>query len=152
MATSALPVPTRTGTLLRVVSNQQLNDSANAAEKARVAAEQDSAPVSQLAQHVRARMTDMRNFRNAEGISERLLSALRTYRGQYDPAVLSAIKQFNGSEVYARVTSTKCRAATALLRDIYLGSDRPWDLDPTPYPQLPEDIDRTIQDLVSMEL
>jgi len=133
MATSALPVPTRTGTLLRVVSNQQLNDSANAAEKARVAAEQDSAPVSQLAQHVRARMTDMRNFRNAEGISERLLSALRTYRGQYDPAVLSAIKQFNGSEVYARVTSTKCRAATALLRDIYLGSDRPWDLDPAFY-------------------
>jgi hypothetical protein len=123
-----------------------------AAETARTEANKDTTEVLQLAQYIRARMTDMRNFRNAEGISERLLGALRTYKGQYDPARLSEIKQFNGSEVYARVTSTKCRAATALLRDVYLGPDRPWDVAPTPHPEVPENVDRTIQDLVQMEI
>jgi hypothetical protein len=97
-------------------------------------------------------MTDMRNFRNAEGISERLLSALRTYKGMYDVSKLNEIKKFGGSEVYARITATKCRAATALLRDVFLGPERPWDLDPTPDPKVPIDINEQIRNLVSVEV
>lgn len=149
---SALPIPTNTGTLLRVVSNQQLTDAERSAEESRAEQERDDTPMSQLAGHIRARMTDMRNFRNAEGISERLLHALRTYKGQYSQDLLTQIKQFGGSEVYARVTSTKCRAATALLRDVYLGADRPWDVEPTPDPEVPNDIERNIQELVKIEV
>lgn len=105
-----------------------------------------------LASHIRARMTDMRNFRNAEGISERLLHALRTYKGEYSQDRLTQIRQFGGSEVYARVTATKCRAATALLRDVYLGQERPWDIEPTPDPETPDDVEEMIQTLVKTEI
>lgn len=152
---SAIPVssaPGGSGSLLRVVSSQNITDAERTAEEAAKEQDRDDTPVSRLAEHIRSRMTDMRNFRNAEGISDRLLHALRTYRGEYDPGLLSEIKKFGGSEVYARVTATKCRAATALLRDIYLGPDRPWDLDPTPEPNIPDDIDANINELVNIEV
>ena len=139
--------------LLRIVSNEELQ--AQEAEEAatRQAAELDQQAVEdQLASYIRSSMTDMRNFRNSEGISDRLLEALRTYKGEYDQTTLNAIREFGGSEVYARVTSTKCRAATALLRDVYLGADRPWDVDPTPHPQIPNDIESDIQNLVNVEV
>jgi hypothetical protein len=155
MQTAAIPsqqgsVPARHG-LLRVVSNDQLAAQEKAAEQD--AQSKASAPeMSMLASHIHKRMTEMRNFRNTEGIAERLIEALRTYKGQYSPAKLQEVKKFQGSEVYARLTSTKCRGATALLRDVYLGPERPWDLDPTPFPTTPQNIEQTIQQLVSIEV
>lgn len=108
--------------------------------------------VLEIAKHVRYRMSEMRNFRNMMGIGQRLIDALRTYKGHYDPARLSAIKQFGGSEVFARITPGKCRGATSLLRDIYLGAERPWDIQPTPEPQVPQDIEQAIQGLVAAEI
>ena len=107
--------------------------------------------ISMLTAHIRARLTDMRNFRNTEGIGERLIESLRTYKGKYEASKLQEITRFGGSQVYARVTATKCRGATALLRDVFLGPERPWDIDPTPDPVTPEDIDQNIQQLVSIE-
>jgi hypothetical protein len=105
-----------------------------------------------LVSHIRDRMQEMRNFRNTEGIAQKLIDGLRAYRGQYDAAKLQEIRKTSGSEVYARITATKCRAATALLRDVYLGPDRPWDIDPTPVPEVPQNIEQTIQQLVSVEV
>lgn len=140
--------------LLRVVSNEQLlvqeqaqRDAANAVQKV-----EQEGYVGQLASYVRNRLSNMRNFRNAQGISERLLTALRTYKGEYDQTTLNAIREFGGSEVYARVTSTKCRAATALLRDVYLGADRSWDIEPTPHPSVPDNVQGDIQQLVNIEV
>jgi hypothetical protein len=138
--------------LLRVVSNSQMVEQERLEAEAAAAAQQEEAAEKQLVGWIRGRITDMRNFRNSEGISERLLSALRTYKGQYSTDELHAIQQFGGSEVYARVTSTKCRAATALLRDIYLGAERPFDVDPTPEPKVPDDIEASIQQLVNVEV
>lgn len=156
MQSSALPVsgsvPARHG-MLRVVSNTVLMEQDRQKETARLAAETEPAPeMGRLASHVRTRLQEMRNFRNTEGIGERLLEALRTYKGQYSPAKLAELKKFQGSEVYARLTATKCRGATALLRDIYLGPERPWDIDPTPVPEIPDNIEETIQQLVSIEV
>ena len=125
---------------------QQETEAAKAAEKP------PEPEMDALASHIRDRMTEMRNFRNTEGIAQRLVDALRTYKGQYDPGKLSEIKKFGGSEVYARITSTKCRGATALLRDVYLGAERPWDLDPTPVPKVPDDIEQSINELVNVEV
>ena len=151
---SAIPVAPDPGAsrgLLRIVSNDQMVQEERAAEAAAESQKEDEVE-GQLVSHIRARMTDMRNFRNAEGISERLLEALRTYKGKYNTNTLHQIKQFGGSEVYARVTATKCRAATALLRDIYLGAERPFDVDPTPNPTVPDDIEGNIQQLVNVEI
>lgn len=150
MTPSAIPVPTR-HSMLRVVSNQEMM--ANEQEAAKAAEGSTDDPVmSELASHIRTRMNEMRNFRNTEGIAQRLIDALRTYKGQYDPAKLTEIKKFGGSEVYARITSTKCRGATALLRDVYLGAERPWDIDPTPVPTVPDNIMQSIDELVNVEV
>lgn len=163
MATSSQAIPTgnvpgvdqgRGRGLIRVVSNSQLDEQERMAREAEAsAAEQSQRFVEdQLASYIRNRMTEMRNFRNSEGISERLLNSLRTYKGEYTPAMLQIINQFGGSDVYARVTATKCRAGTALLRDVYLSSERPWDIEPTPDPETPADIESQIQQLVNIEV
>jgi hypothetical protein len=156
MATSALHLPVRPDPgqsrgLLRVVSNQEMFKAEQLAAQA-AKSQEDEFVEKQLVSHIRGRMSDMRNFRNSEGIGERLLDALRTYKGQYNPTRLQEISQFGGSRVYARVTATKCRAGTALLRDIYLGAERPWDIDPTPEPRTPEDIEKAVQELVNIEV
>lgn len=149
----AIPVNPGVGRgLLRIVSNDTLVQQEQEAARLQEEREREEAVEDKLANHIRARMTDMRNFRNAEGISERLLEALRTYKGMYDTTKLNEIKTFGGSAVYARVTSTKCRAATALLRDVFLGPERPWELKPTPDPQVPQEIQADIQQLVNVEI
>ena len=137
--------------LLRIVSPTQLQQQDEAASTAAQNKPEDPL-MSQLASHIRARMQEMRNFRNTEGIAERLIEALRIYRGQYNPTKLAEIKKFGGSEVFARVTGTKCRAATALLRDVFLGGERPWELGPTPVPTLPEEITSAVDQLVMTEV
>lgn len=153
MATAqAIPVNTG-GNLLRVVSNSDMMRNEAATNQAEEQLKGDENAVEDfLAAHIRARMTDMRNFRNAEGISERLLSALRTYKGMYSTDKLAQIKQFGGSDVYARVSATKCRAATALLRDVYLSTERAWDVEPTPDPKTPTDIQADIDELLGIEV
>jgi hypothetical protein len=147
---SAIPVPTR-HSMLRVVSNQEMMQQEQVAAQLAQGSTDDPV-ISELASHIHTRMTEMRNFRNTEGIAQRLIEALRTYKGIYDPTKLAEIKKFGGSEVYARITSTKCRGATALLRDVYLGAERPWDIDPTPVPTVPDNIYQAIDELVNVEV
>lgn len=147
-------IPVNSGkSLLRVVSSQELKarDDAVAAE-AEAEYDQQDEVTDALAAHIRARIQDMRNFRNAEGISDRLLHALRTYKGMYSTQQMQDIRTFGGSDIYARVTATKCRAATALLRDVYLGQERAWDVEATPEPKTPMDVDAMIQQLVNVEV
>src|SRR5215207_5458720 len=154
MAT-ALPVGPPTATsgppLLRVVTPQGLIEH----ERARnIAAAQpaDETTMDELARHIRTEWEVMRNHRNsASGWNERLLHAQRVFNGKYDAEQLMAIKQFSGSEVYARVIALKCRGASALLREVYLTTDKPWGLDPSPEPTLPDDIMGSVQALVEME-
>ena len=128
------------------VTNRELQNQA-------VAAPVDDDPsILEVAKHIRYRMYEMRNFRNMMGIGQRLIDALRTYKGEYDPKKLGEIRQFGGSTVFARVTPAKCRGATSLLRDIYLGSERPWDISPHPHPEIPEQIEGNIQALVASEI
>lgn len=106
----------------------------------------------ELAGYIRGRWEIFRNHRNtANGWSERLLQALRTFNGQYDANKLNEIRRFSGSEVYFRVVAQKCRAATSLLRDIYLGPDRPWTIRPPAQPDVDPDILQAIDTLLGHE-
>lgn len=86
------------------------------------------------------------------GWSDRLLNALRVFNGQYDAAKLNEIRQFGGSEIYARIVAMKCRGASSLLRDVYLSPDRPWGLDPADDPKIPDEIMASIKELVNTEI
>jgi hypothetical protein len=86
------------------------------------------------------------------GWSQRLLRALRAFNGVYENDTLEEIKKFGGSQVYARIVAVKCRGTTSLLRDVYLGPERPWGLEPNPDPTVPPEIIESIQQLVGSEI
>jgi len=139
--------------LLRVVSNQQLQEQEEKDRALKSAAQQ--APESQytgLAGYIKTQWDMMVRHRNTvAGWSDRLLASLRAFNGQYDPTKLAEIRKFGGSEVYARLTAAKCRGATALLRDVYLGADRSWGLNPPQDPQIPDEIVSAIQQVAGRE-
>ena len=138
--------------ILQVVSPQQVSDH-EAEVQAQRQPPEPSIEMEGMVQLIRREFGDARNARYVNGISQRLIEAQRTYRGEYSPDKLKDIKAFGGSEVYSRVTPTKCRGATSVLRDLYLSaSGPPWELQPTPVPTLPEDIAEAVIGLVQTEV
>lgn len=148
------------GSVLRVVGPTDLTNALNKQdeeaarledEAARLTTERD---MSSLGGYIRTQLSIFRRHRNntSSGWSERLLQALRVFNGQYDPGKLNEIRQFGGSEAYARIVAMKCRGASSLLRDVYLQADRPWGLDASDDPDIPPEILKSINDLVSAEM
>ena len=141
--------------VLRVVGGADLTASEQASDAAKAAALKPApAEVSGLASFINNQFQLMRRHRDDvnSGWSARLMAALRAFNGQYDPTQLAEINKFGGSDVYARIIAVKCRGASSLLRDVYLGADRSWALSPDPDPQVPQEILDTIQQLVQHEI
>lgn len=138
---------------LRVISNKQLTamEAEEAAREAQEALATENMAIDQLAAHIKKQYEHMRWHRTKHNLQNRYIDALRTYNGKYSPDKLAQINQFGGSNVYARLTTTKCRAATALLRDVYLGGERPWNMEATPVPDVPSTIQEDVQKLVAIE-
>lgn len=136
---------------MRVVSEGELQKK-DAQEAFDAAGEASEEAVDTLAGYIGDRFYDFRDHRRSQNLDERYLNALRTYNGEYSPTKLREIKQFGGSEVFSRITSVKCRGATSMLRDIFLSTEQPWHIAPTPVPDLPEDVNSSIQELVDTEV
>lgn len=140
--------------VLRVVPESALQAAEKAAANQKTEQDQElnASQSTQLAGFIRHQFDMMKNHRNSSaGWNDRMLAALRTFNGQYEPDKLAQIKQFQGSEVYARLIAMKCRGATSLLRDVYLAPDRPWGIAPPQDPDVPEDIVQKITQLVVIE-
>lgn len=135
--------------LVPVATAAQLEEMARRASE-----EQNNTPVIQgLAAHVRSRWEILRDFKN-QAITDRLLECHRARNMQYDPEKLAAIKAQGGSEIFMGIVSTKCRTATAWLRDSMLGTgaDKPWSISPTPVPDVPPDIVNRLQMVMQQNL
>jgi hypothetical protein len=146
------------GGVLRVVGPGQL-DAAIRARDEEMAAAQDAANstdpgMAGLVGHIRGQFDMFKRHRNNQmsGWSERLLNALRVFNGQYDANKLAEIERFGGSTVYARVVAMKCRGASSLLRDVYLSPDRPWGLDASDDPKIPDEIMKSVNQLIQAEM
>lgn len=111
------------------------------------------ARVDDLGNYIRSRWYAFRDHRNSgpNALNDRLLRAQRMFEGQYDPQKLMEIQRFGGSLVYSRLVAVKCRGATSLLRDVYLGAERPWSVEPEPDPAIPPGIAATIAQMVATE-
>jgi hypothetical protein len=142
--------------VLRVVggadTTQQFDQ--QAAERAANAAPAPAPELTGLASYVRNQFEMMKRHRDQPqaGWSYRLLAALRAFNRQYDAEKTRAIKEFKGSEVYAGVISMKCRGTSSLLRDVYLGPDKAWGIEPSTDPKIPPEIHDSIQQLVQAEM
>lgn len=151
---SNAPAGGRAGGLLRVVSNSELDARAAQDQQDAEQAKAKPAPTQDIAAFVRSQWNIFRNHRNTgeDSINSRLLRAQRMFEGKYDPDKLAQIRKFGGSQVYSRLVAVKCRGATSLLRDVYLGPDRPWDITPEPDPDVPPEIVAQIGTLVGTEV
>lgn len=107
-----------------------------------------------LSGYVRKCFVEARDHRETSGINKRLLACLRTMRGEYDAETLAAIRQYGGSEVYARLTATKVRTLAAALREVYTASERPWTVTPSPVPAMQSEAQdkELIDKLVQVEI
>jgi hypothetical protein len=120
----------------------------------REASEKQITPLVQgLASHTRKRWEVMRDhFR--EDLEDRLTACVRARNMEYDPAKLAEIQEQGGSEIFMGIVSSKCRTATAWLRDTLLGqgADKPWSLSATPIPEVPPDVAMAMQNIMRQNL
>jgi hypothetical protein len=106
----------------------------------------------QLVAFLRREFSEMDRHRTKCGLTQRIRTCLRLRDGQYDPEQLAEIGRMGGSQVFVNLTRNKCRGAVSMLREIFLGRDRPWNIEPTPVPKLPEEIFGDITAMVEGEV
>jgi len=80
-------------------------------------------------------------------VEEQMLNSLRAYNGEYNPEDLAKIRASGGSTIFMNITSVKSRNAASWIRDILLPSkEKSWSVEPTPIPDLPNDIKGRIEE------
>ncbi|MBN2162440.1 MAG: hypothetical protein JW713_05815 [Pontiellaceae bacterium] len=74
-------------------------------------------------------------------IEPRLFSCLRRRKGEYEGQKLAEIQKLRGAELYLKHTGMKCRAAKSWIKDVIIpAGQKPWGIEPTPVPDLPEEL------------
>jgi hypothetical protein len=135
--------------IIPVASAKQLEDDAIRRQQ-----EDSQKPVIQgLAAHVRRRWETLRDFKDEE-ITGRLKECHRARNMEYSPEKLAEIRAQGGSQIFMGIVSNKCRVATAWLRDSLLGTgaDKPWSIAPTPVPEVPPEVQSTLQQIMQQNL
>lgn len=138
--------------LIRVSSNADLDRQEREAQERDDAHENNNRPVLQgLAKHVMDQWQDAVQAKNA--VLPRMKSAHQARMGEYDAQKLASIREFGGSEEYARIAANKCRVVEAWLRDVFIGqTEKPWSLNPTPKPSFPPDARDEVERTISQEV
>ena len=124
------------------------------AEANRAATEKQNSPMMEgLASHTRHRWETMRDHYR-ENTELRLSKCVRARNMEYEPAKMAEIREQGGSEIFMGIVSTKCRTATAWLRDTLLGvgADKPWGISATPLPEVPPDVQTAMQGIMQQNL
>ena len=99
---------------------------------------------SALASHIRGVFQTNKDARRDSGVEDEILDSLRSYNGEYNPRDLAIISREGGSSIFMNLTATKCRAACSWIRDILMGKEIPFSINPTTLPSLPDDIIKKI--------
>lgn len=138
--------------LLRVVPDSELQRREREAEESEAARAANDKPLLQgIAREVMDRWQEARDAKQT--VLPRLQRAHRARLGEYDPSKLAKIREYGGSEEYARITANKCRIVEAWLRDVFLGqTEKPWTLKPTPKPDFPPDEVETVKSVIAQEV
>jgi hypothetical protein len=119
-----------------------------ARDKADAQARQSDQVITGLASHVRQAWADAWVAKQ-NTVETRIIQNVRARRGEYDPERMAMIQAAGGSQVYAMITSLKCRSAGSWIRDVIIGqgSDKPWTLNPEEVPDIdPDTVNSIVQD------
>lgn len=131
-------------TFLRVVSNEDLARQEKEASDRALQERQNQPVILGLTGYLR-QCWDVAEMAKRP-IEQIMLRAMRQRNGEYEADKLQQIRSQGGSQIYMMITEVKCRAAESWLRDILLDNGSPpWDLDPTPIPDLSPAQSREVQ-------
>lgn len=134
--------------ILRVVSNEELSRMEQERAEKELADRQSSPLMVGITAYLRECWDAAKIAK--QPIEDIMLRALRQRNGEYEPEKLTAIRSQGGSEVYMLITEVKCRAAESWLRDILLDTGTPpWDIQPTPIPELAPTQEQEIKSIFS---
>lgn len=104
-----------------------------------------------LAAHVNAEFEKNKQHKRNIGITERLIRNLRAKRCEYQPDEKELLGPFN--DIYVGICALKARAAESWLIDIIVNNiDKPWTLEPSLEPDLPNRLREQVIDALLMEL
>ena len=128
-----------------VTEQRALRDQARAGTDALAKTEGEDQFENNLVGHIRKRWQEAK--RSKFIVEEQMLKNLRQIDGQYEPDMLTAIMEADVPNYFMMLTDTKIRAAEAWIKDVLCQpSYKPWDIEPTPDPDLPPEILRSIQE------
>lgn len=104
-----------------------------------------------LASHVESCFSIARDNRQASGVDNRIMRALRRRRREYDPEDADLVAAT--SNIYIPIIDLKCRAALSWMTDILANAEeQPWTLAPTPNPTIPENIKKVAIENLKQEI
>ena len=106
---------------------------------------EQTTPMTSLACWIMDRYRENSDFRKSSGVDEKLAYCLRAQTCTFSDAQREEMRKYFGAEVCERlftpVTSTKNRAAKAMLVDLVNQSGDPlFHIEPTPYPDVPRKV------------
>ncbi len=74
-------------------------------------------------------------------VEAQMLKNMRQIDGKYESDMLAAIRDAEAPEYFMMLTDAKCRAAEAWVKEVVCQPGyKPWDLEPTPEPDLPQEV------------
>lgn len=136
--------------LIRVVPNEVLVQQERQAEEEKTASE-PSPPETEVATYIEKCW--QANLKAKSSVHSRLVSCQNQRDGIYDADKKAKIKEFGGSDVYINITKQKCRAVDSIVSDIlFPPGEKPWGIEPTPVPDLPDEIEQGITAQVSKQM
>lgn len=143
-------MPSNTG-IMRFIPNQEIDQAQAEAERRNQALQgQQQQAIVNLAGHIRKCWQAA--YQAKIPYQEQMKTNLRQRNGEYDANTLAKIKEQGGSDVYLNITNVKCRAAEAQLNDIMLPpGERPFQIDPTPKPDLAEQVKTKILEKIATD-
>ena len=103
-----------------------------------------------LAEYVMECFDRSKRHRDSIGMTETLQGCLRRFRGKY---TTEELEKFGGISNYRGLTGMLVRSAFSWLKDAYFNAqDKPWTLEPTPEPELPESMQSELNDAINSQL
>ena len=129
--------------LVKVQTAQEYTDD----EKSKVDEEEkDKANlITSLNQWINKEWSDAKDAKQI--IEKEMLDSLYQRRGQYTSTKLAQIRAVEQPEIFMNITETKCRNAEAQIKDVISQpGKRIFSVNPTPIPELPEDMMQSIQE------
>jgi len=119
--------------LIQYASNQDIQESERRVQQAR--SEQTVTPIVTLSSHISNCFEENRINRESSGVERQMIDNLNQRNNEYSSTQLAAIMAQGGTKVFLGLTGVKCRAAEAWLGDVL--SSHPFQLKPSPIPELP---------------